>query len=53
MDFCKMILEGIEVVIQLTGDYASSINGKAEAPHKTVKQTSHAMLTGARMSDDY
>ena len=52
-EFCKMMLKGLGVALQSTGDYASTINGKAEAPHKIIKRTAQAMRMGARMKDEY
>ena len=48
-----MMFKGLGVALQLTGGYASTINGKAEAPHKIIKRTARAMLMGARMEDEY
>jgi len=48
-----MMYKSIGVVLQSTGGHASSINGKAEAPHRTMKRTFRAMLMGANMSDNY
>lgn len=39
-EFCKMMYKELSVALQSTGGYASTINGKAEAPHKTIKRTS-------------
>jgi len=52
-EFCRMMLKSLGVAIQSTGGYASSINGKAEAPHRTIKTTTRSMLMGADMSDEY
>ena len=52
-EFCRMMLVGLGVALQSTGGYASTINGKAEAHHKTMKGMSRAMLMGASMSDVY
>ena len=51
--FCKMTLQGLGVALQSMGGYASMINIKAKAFHKTTKRMSRVMLMGASMSDVY
>ena len=39
-EFYSMMIKGLGVALQSTAGYTSTINGKAEAPHKTIKRTS-------------
>ena len=48
-----MMYKFLGVAFQSTSGYVSSINGKAEAPHRTIKKTARSMLMGANMSDEY
>ena len=50
-EFCKVMLESLGIPLQSTGGYASSINGKAEAPNRTVKRGIRAMLMGSGFPD--
>ena len=50
-EFCKILYKSLGIVLQSTGGYASTINGKAESPHMTIKRMIRAMLIGASMLD--
>ena len=47
------MFKGLAVALQSTVGYSSTINGKGEAPHKTIKRTARSMLMGAKMDDTY
>eukprot|EP00978_Attheya_sp_CCMP212_P030984 scaffold115760_cov65-Attheya_sp.AAC.3 len=50
-DFCFLISE-LGLVLQTTGGYASSLNGKSEATHRLVKNMVRSMLQSRGHQDD-
>ena len=50
-EFCKMLYMNLGIAMESTGGYQSTINGAAESPIKTLKQTIRALLIGSAMSN--
>ena len=48
-EFCEMMYKNLGMTLESTGGYASSINGAAESPIKTIKRSIRAMLLGSAM----
>ena len=52
-EFCGTMYKSCGLVMESTGGYASTINGKAESPHRTTKKTIRSMLMGANLDDAF
>ena len=49
----EMLFKETNIVLQTTGGYASTINGKAERPHRSVKNMIRAPLMGSNSPDEW
>ena len=50
-EFCKMVQQKLNMVMESTGGYNSSLNGTVESPIRPLKIKTRAMLIGAMMDD--
>ena len=51
-EFMAMCRDELNLTVQTTGGYASTINGKAETPNRTIKRMIRTMLIGAGLPDE-
>ena len=50
-EFMKLCYDTLQVRVETTGGYASTINGMVEAPHRTLKRSSRCLLVSAGLPD--
>ena len=43
----------LQILVETTGGYNSTNNGKAESPHKHLKKTTHVLLISANKPDKF